>query len=118
MSYHEDAFEAAVEIVSAAMEENEVEISAEGGEQVADFFGALYKRLRKIADGEEDEAEAPAKPGSFEIYKDGAGEYRFRLKACNGQVIAVSEGYTTKAACLNGVESVQRSTPGALVKEA
>ena len=115
MSYHEDAFDAAVEIVASALEENEVEISTEGGEQVGDFFSAIYKRLRSIAEGEEDGE--PAKPGAFEIYKDEAGEFRFRLKACNGQVIAVSEGYTTKAACINGVESVQRSSCGAEVKE-
>jgi uncharacterized protein len=49
----------------------------------------------------------------FEVYKDKAGEYRFRLKAGNGQVIAVGEGYTTKAACLNGIESVRKNAPEA-----
>ena len=53
----------------------------------------------------------------YELYKDKAGEYRFRLKAANGQTIAVSEGYTTRSACLNGVESVQRSSVGAEIKE-
>ena len=115
MSFHEKAFEGAVEIVAAAMEEAEVELSAEGGEQVGEFFAAVYKRLRSIANGEE--AEKPAKPGTFEVYQDARGEYRFRLKAANGQTIAVSEGYTTKAACLNGAESVQRSAPGAAIKE-
>jgi len=43
----------------------------------------------------------------FEIFRDKAGQYRFRLKARNAQVIAASEGYTTKAACLSGVQSVQ-----------
>lgn len=45
----------------------------------------------------------------FEMYQDKAGEYRFRLKASNGQIIAVSEGYTAKAGCRNGIESVQRN---------
>lgn len=115
MGFHEEAFEAAVEIVSAAMEENEVELSTEGGNQVGDFFSAIYKRLRSIANGEEDGE--PARPGSFEVYEDAGGEYRFRLKAANHQVIAVSEGYTTKSACLKGVESVQRSSVGAEIKE-
>lgn len=115
MEFHEEAFEAAVEIVSAAMEEAEVELSAEGGEQVGDFFSALYKRLRSIAGGEEEEK--PARPGSFEVYEDAKGEYRFRLKAANGQVIAVSEGYSSKSACLKGVESVQRCSVGAEIKE-
>ncbi len=49
----------------------------------------------------------------FEIYNDKKGEFRFRLKATNGQVICASEGYTTKAACKNGVESVKKNAAGA-----
>ncbi|NKI35626.1 YegP family protein [Wenzhouxiangella sp. XN79A] len=47
--------------------------------------------------------------GKFEIYKDKAGEYRFRLKAGNGQNILGSEGYAKKASCMNGVESVKKN---------
>ncbi|MBO4860063.1 MAG: YegP family protein, partial [Clostridia bacterium] len=50
-----------------------------------------------------------AKHPKFEMYTDKAGEFRFRLKATNGQVIAVSEGYAAKASCLNGVESVRKN---------
>ncbi len=49
----------------------------------------------------------------FEMYQDKAGEFRFRLKARNGQVIAVSEGYTTKASCENGIASVKKNAPEA-----
>src|SRR5690606_29712251 len=49
--------------------------------------------------------------GTFEIYQDKGGEYRFRLKASNGQSILASEGYKTKASCLNGVESVKTNAP-------
>ena len=45
----------------------------------------------------------------FEVYKDKAGEFRFRLKAKNGETIAVSEGNTSKQACLNGIESVRKN---------
>jgi hypothetical protein len=46
----------------------------------------------------------------FEVYQSGKkNEFRFRLKAGNGQTILSSEGYTTKAACLNGVESVRKN---------
>ena len=45
----------------------------------------------------------------FEVYTDKAGEYRFRLKATNGQIIAVGEGYKAKASCLGGVEAVKRN---------
>ncbi len=45
----------------------------------------------------------------FEVYADKGGQYRFRLKAKNGQVIASSEGYVNKPNCLNGVESVRKN---------
>ncbi len=49
----------------------------------------------------------------FEIYTDNSGEYRFRLKAKNGQNILASEGYTTLDACKNGVESVKKNAQDA-----
>ena len=49
----------------------------------------------------------------FEVYQDGAGQFRFRLKAKNGETIAVSEGYKAKASCLNGVKSVVRNSAAA-----
>lgn len=53
----------------------------------------------------------------FEVYQDRAGEFRFRLKAPNGQQIAASEGYTTKAACLNGIESVKKNAASAPIMD-
>ena len=47
--------------------------------------------------------------GKFEVSIRKNGEYQFNLKATNGQVILSSEGYTTKAACLNGIESVKKN---------
>ena len=49
--------------------------------------------------------------GKFEIYTDKAGEFRFRLKASNGQAILASEGYKAKAGCTNGIESVKKNAP-------
>lgn len=57
-----------------------------------------------------------AKCPKFEMYVDKKGEFRFRLKATNGQIIGVSEGYTTKAACNNGIESVRKNAPEAPVE--
>ena len=51
----------------------------------------------------------------FEIYTDKAGEFRFRLKATNGQIIAVSEGYKAMASCKNGIESVKKNATEAAV---
>lgn len=53
----------------------------------------------------------------FEVYTDKAGEFRFRLKARNGEIIAVSEGYTRRSSCLNGIESVRKNAPEADVVE-
>lgn len=49
----------------------------------------------------------------YEVYLDTAKEYRFRLKAKNGQIIAASQGYKTLETCLNGVEAVRTNAPGA-----
>ena len=54
----------------------------------------------------------------FEIYLDKAGEYRFRLKARNGEIILASEGYSQKSGCKNGIESVRKNAPEAdIVRE-
>ena len=61
------------------------------------------------------EGYATEKHPKFEMYTDKAGEFRFRLKAKNGEVIATGEGYKTKANCLNGIESVKKNAPDAEV---
>ena len=48
--------------------------------------------------------------GKFEIKKDKAGEFRFNLKAGNGQIILSSEGYKAKPSCMNGIESVRKNS--------
>ncbi len=53
----------------------------------------------------------------FEMYQDASGEYRFRLKAPNGEIIAASEGYKSKSGCLNGIESVKENAPKAEVED-
>ena len=49
--------------------------------------------------------------GKFELYKDSRSEYRFRLKASNGEIILVSEGYEAKAGAENGIASVKTNAP-------
>ena len=132
MKFNEEAFEGTIDIVAAAMEEAEVELSAEGGKKVAEFFEAIYERLAVIAqegeddddddeeeddeeDSEEDEKSA-SRVGSFEVYMDANGKYRFRMKAANGQTIAVSQAYKKKESCLKGIESVRKNAE-AVVKE-
>ncbi len=53
----------------------------------------------------------------FEVYKDKKGEYRFRMKAGNGEIIASGEGYTQKANCLKCIESIKKNAPDAAIVE-
>lgn len=55
--------------------------------------------------------------GRFEIYRDCDDQWRFRLKASNGKIIAASEGYKRKQSCINGVMSVKKHAPGAWIVE-
>ena len=55
--------------------------------------------------------------GTFEVYQDKAGKYRFRLKAGNGQIVASGEAYETKASALKGCEAVQRAAENAKILE-
>jgi uncharacterized protein YegP (UPF0339 family) len=53
----------------------------------------------------------------FEVYKDKAGEFRFRLKARNGENIGKSEGYKRKDSCMKGIASVGKNAPDAKIEE-
>ena len=63
------------------------------------------------------EGYAAEKHPKFEVYTDKAGEFRFRLKARNGEIIAASEGYKRLDSCLNGVDSVRRNADSPVVEE-
>ena len=52
----------------------------------------------------------------FEIYLDKANEYRFRLKASNGEIIAVSDGYSSKSGAVNGIESIRKNVKGCTIE--
>ena len=56
-----------------------------------------------------EEGFAKEKCPKFEVYADKAGKFRFRLKATNGQIIAVGEAYESLKNCLNGIESVKKN---------
>lgn len=64
-----------------------------------------------------EEGYAKEKNPKFEVYADKKGEFRFRLKAKNGQIIAVSEGYKAMASCMNGIKSVKKNAAGAKIVE-
>ncbi|MBN9605747.1 MAG: YegP family protein [Actinomycetales bacterium] len=54
--------------------------------------------------------------GKFELYQDKSGHYRFRLKAGNGEIIATSEAYNSKASAKNGIESVKKNADSPVVE--
>jgi len=58
-----------------------------------------------------------AKHPKFEVYADKKGEFRFRLKAGNGEIIAVSEGYSKKPSCMNGIKSVRKNAADSEIVE-
>ena len=53
----------------------------------------------------------------FQLFRDKAGQFRFRLKARNGKIIAVSDVYQTKSGCENGIGSVRKNAPDAEIEE-
>ena len=63
------------------------------------------------------EGYATEKNPKFEVYADKRGEFRFRLKAKNGQIIATGEGYKAKASCKNGIESIKKNVVDAKIVE-
>ena len=72
--------------------------------------------IAKFADLTAEDIQTVTNP-KFEMYRDRSGAFRFRLKARNGEIIAVSEGYSSKAACENGIESVRKNAPEAEIVE-
>ncbi|MBQ7278429.1 MAG: YegP family protein [Clostridia bacterium] len=74
-------------------------------------------RKNAVAAGLEDQTQegSSCKNPKFEVYKDKAGEFRFRLKAANGEIILTGEGYKAKAGCLKGIDSIRRNAPDAAV---
>ena len=81
---------------------------------VAGGLGLLYLHCCQVVLVQQ---KGKAMAGKFELYKDAGGKFRFRLRAGNGQVIAVGEAYESKAAAMNGIESVKSSAAGAAVDD-
>jgi len=101
-------------------------LKAANGEVIA--TSQVYKSPRSIrkgilsfvANARDAEVEDQTKIGyepvanpKFEIYEDKGGEYRFRLKARNGRIIGVGQGYKKLDSCKKGIESVQENADDA-----
>ena len=77
--------------------------------------GVESVRKNALAEIEDQTLEESKKNPKYELYVDKAGEYRFRLKASNGEIICHGEGYKAKASCKNGIDSIGRNAPDAEV---
>jgi len=56
-------------------------------------------------------------PAKFEVYKDKGSQFRFRLKAANGETIATGESYPDKKSALKGIASIQKNAPIAKIDD-
>ncbi len=81
---------------------------------IAKSASKWFKSIEESAEGLE---ERTARKARFEMYKDASGQFRFRLKAPNNEIILVGEAYTSKAACMKGIRSVKRSAPLAEIED-
>ena len=81
---------------------------------------ASVRNNAPIAEIEDQTAEGfeVKKNPKFEVYSDKAGKIRFRLKATNGRIIAVSEAYESMAGCLNGIASVRKNAADSQIVKA
>ena len=72
-----------------------------------------------MSNNEEKTSQLDSKPagGKFELYEDSVGQWRFRLKAANGEIIAVSEGYSSKDGARRGIDSVRKNAQTTRVDE-
>lgn len=97
----------------------EIIASSEVYKSLASCKNGVESVRRNSAKAEVEDLSAEGAPTvkhpKFQVYVDKAGEYRFRLKATNGEIIAASEGYKAKASCLNGIESIKKNAPEAPV---
>ncbi|MBR0343580.1 MAG: YegP family protein [Oscillospiraceae bacterium] len=77
--------------------------------------GVESVKKNALAEVEDQTLNESKKNPKYELYLDKAGEYRFRLKAANGETICHGEGYKAKASCKNGIDSIGRNAPEAEV---
>lgn len=73
------------------------------------YLGIVQRRVINIGSLKPD--------AKFEIDKDVAGEFRFKLVATNGECIAVSQGYDAKASALKGIESIKLNAAAAVIAD-
>ena len=104
-------------VISQAKNGIKFNLKAANGEVIASSQVYKDENNAPIAPIEDQTVEGftPCKHPKFEVYKDKAGEFRFRLKATNGQIIATGEGYKAMAGCKRGIESIKKNVVDAKI---
>ncbi len=69
----------------------------------------ILSQLNEVLGVQTSKGKRRAPSAKFEVYSDKSKQFRFRLRAANNEIIAVSEAYTTKKACMNGIESIKNN---------
>ena len=96
-------------------EEAETEVEVERDD---DAIELEFELEWEEGEGSDVDTDATGSKAAFELYEDSAGEWRWRLRHDNGNIIADGgEGYTTKASAKNGIESVKKNAPGGRIEE-
>ena len=107
-------------VISQAKNGVKFNLKAANGEVIASsqvYKDEKYcrKGIASVIEDQTAEGFTPCKHPKFEVYKDKAGEFRFRLKATNGQIIATGEGYKAMAGCKRGIESIKKNVVDAKI---
>ncbi len=79
--------------------------------------GEGYNSKSSCLEGIESVKKNSKKDSAFEIYQDKKGEYRFKLKAANGETIGQGEGYSTRSGCMRGIASIAKNAVSARIVE-
>jgi hypothetical protein len=96
---------------------NEIIFTSESYTTEANCVNGILSVGKNAAADIEDQTKGEGKKHpKFELYENKAGEFRFRLKASNGEILGRSEGYTAKASAKNGIESVRSNANSEIVK--
>ncbi len=95
------------EVYTDKAEKFRYRLKAGNGEVI--LTGEAYNTKSACLDGIESVKKNSQIDSAFEVFEDKSGEFRFRLKAVNGEIIGQGESYNAKSGCMNGIESVKKN---------
>ncbi|MCW3974632.1 MAG: DUF1508 domain-containing protein, partial [Candidatus Bathyarchaeota archaeon] len=81
------------------------------------FTKNIPKWLKSVGESAQRMEKSTRRKSRFEVYKDSRGEFRFRLRAPNNEVIIIGESYKRKASCIKGINSVRKNASVAQIDD-